>query len=223
MGVKYYVNDTDNNWAIDTLVIFPTILNITEACEYHIFNASSITVIGGTLETGNLASTYHVDGDWYNVSEVVGPPGLDVRFNFSYVGENITCGCVEVYKTYTGHSHHEIQIQVWNFTSGSWHKIGKALYNETVDWVCVGLGHMPEHYLSGGEIWFRFYHPTTGHVAHELQIERIDLRVVYAEECPECPPCEEVPALVAMGKYYALAIILLILGLLLGIGMRRKR
>ena len=37
-----------------------------------------------------------------------------------------------------------------------------------------------------------------------------------------CPPCEGAPA-PSMGKYYALAIILLILGILIGIGMGRRR
>ena len=187
------------------------------ACEYHIYNASSITVIAGTLDSGNLASTYHVDGDWYNVSEVVGPPGLDVRFNFTYIGGNITCGCIEIYKSYTGHSNHEIQIQVWNFTSGAWHKIGEALYNETLDWVCVGLGHMPEHYVSGGELWFRFYHPLNGHISHTLGIERIDLRVVYAELCPAIGAA-------ARPEGWVLTIMIAAIGIpLIILGTRRRR
>lgn len=189
-----------------------------EVCEGHIFNASSIAVIAGTLDDGNLASTFVVDGDWYSVSEVVGPPGLDIRVNFTYIGESVTCGCIEIYHVYLGHSPHEVQVQVWNFTDSSWGKIGKILFNETEGWACVGLGHNPEHYISGGEAWFRFYHPERGHIAHTLHIDRIDLRVVYAEECPACPPA---PSL-AMGKYYAMAIILLILGILLGLGMRKR-
>lgn len=48
------------------------------------------------------------------------------------------------------------------------------------------------------------------------------LRIVTTTDIIPCEECEE-SAPVAMGKYYAMAIILLILGVLIGIGMRRKR
>jgi len=159
---------------------------VNGACEFHIFNASSINVIVGTLNDGNLASTYFIDNDWYNVSEDNAIPGLDVRFNFSDVEGNVSCGCIEVFQTYTGHSNHDVEIQVWNFTSNSWVLLGSFLYNVTADWVCVGLGHDADHYFSGGELWARFYHAGQGHVAHEIQVDRIDLRVVYGEECEAC-------------------------------------
>jgi len=163
-------------------VIFPTVLNETLPCGHNIINASSIDVIVGTLNDGNLASTYFVDDDWYNVSEDNAIPGLDVRFNFSNVGLNVTCGCLEIYQTYTGHSNHEIFIQAWNFTATSWVTLGSFLYNETAGWVCVGLGHDPYHFFSGYAMQARLYHEGQGHLAHEIHIDRINLRVVYAEE-----------------------------------------
>lgn len=210
LGVKYYVNDTDGNWAVDTLIIFPTLgLWGDFVCAPQHFNASSISVIVGTLNAGNLASTYFVDGDWYNVSEVVGPPGLDIRVNFTGVG--LGPGCFEFYQTYTGHAHHAIDVQIWNFTSTSWNTIGPVFFNETANWACIGLGHNYEHFFSGGELFARFHIDGKGHVAHELHIDRITLAVVQADECPP-PTIERVPVddysmiFLAMGLIFCLAI-----------------
>jgi len=160
----------------------PTESDGDSICVPQFFNASSISVIVGTLNDGNLASTYFVDGDWYNVSEVTGPPGLDIRVNFTDVG--VGCGCFEFYQTYLGHSQHEIEVQIWNFTSTSWIMIGPVFYNETANWACIGLGHYYEHFFDAGNLYARFYHEGIGHPTHELQIDRIDLGVVQAEECP---------------------------------------
>jgi len=144
--------------------------------------AISIYVVTGTLNTGNLASTFSIDGNWYNVSEENNAPGLDIRVNFTNVRENMICGCIEIYQTYTGHSQHDIKVQAWNFTSNSWKKIGKMLFNETSDWVCIGFGHYPESYVSNGNMWFRLYHPESGHTAHELHIDKIDMRVYFVSD-----------------------------------------
>ena len=162
----------------------PGIVNITLGA-HHIFNASSISVIVGVLNGGNLASTYFVDDDWYNVSEENAIPGLDVRFNFTGIEGNVTCGCIEVFQTYTGHSQHEMYIQAWNFSDSSWDTLGSFIYNETAGWVCVGLGHNPEHFFNNGNMFVRFYHGDQGHLAHEIHVDRIDLRIVYGEECDE--------------------------------------
>ena len=188
----------------------PLAMGNPESCELHTFNASSITVIAGTLNDGNLASTYAVDGDWYNVSEIHGPPGLDIRFNFTDIEGDIICGCVDIYEIYSGHSPHEIRVEAWNFTSLSWIKISEILFNETANFHCIGISHYAEHILNSGDIWLRFYHETIGHPPHELKIDSINLSVVYEVDCP------------SLGKFYALAIILLILGLLLGLGMRTR-
>jgi len=158
----------------------------TEHLQMDSFNATSIAVVNGTLNDGNLASTYLLDGDWYNVSETNGVPGLDIRVNFTGLGTDQTGGCFEFYHLYSGHSNHEIQVQLWNFTDSSWELVGTVLFNETAGWKCVGLSPLYPHYFSGGKLWARFYHATVGHLAHELQIDEIELHVSYPFECP--PP-----------------------------------
>jgi len=158
----------------------------TEHLQMDSFNATSIVVVNGTLNDGNLASTYLLDGDWYNISETNGVPGLDIRVNFTGLGTDQTGGCFGFYHLYSGHSNHEIQVQLWNFTDSSWELVGTVLFNETAGWKCVGLSPQYEHYFSGGKLWARFYHATVGHLAHELQIDEIELHVSYTFECP--PP-----------------------------------
>lgn len=152
------------------------------------FNASSIAVINGTLTDGLLNATYLIDGDWYNITEENSAPGLDVRFNFTGLGVNQSSGCIDIYHTYKGHSQHEIKIEVWNFTSSTWHIVGNILFNETSGWECSGLGPVVDHLFNDGELWARFYHEGIGHVAHELQIDDINLNVYYPSACP--PPSD---------------------------------
>lgn len=178
----------------------------------HRYNVSSISVIVGTLNAGDIASTYFVDGDWYNVSEKNISPALDIRFNFTDVEENVTCGCVEIYQTYTGHSQHDIKIEVWNFTSTSWKIIGTILFNETADYVCIGLGHTPSHLFNDGNMWFRFHHEEQGHTAHELNIDFIWLRIVFVEDIIWFPP-----------EALILLIFLLVIGSILVYGVYRRK
>ena len=171
-------------------------------CAPEFFNASSIEVIVGTLDDGNLASTYFVDGDWYNVSEVTGPPGIDIRVNFTDVEKG--CGCFEFFQTFIGHPHHDIEVQIWNFTSTSWTTIGPIFFNETANWACIGLGHYYTDYFRGGNLYARFYHEGVGHVGHEFHIDRIDLSTIQADFYP--------PAIEVLVDY---SIIFLAIGIIL--------
>lgn len=193
------------------VIVLQPVLAMGHLADIYPFNASSISVIVGTLNDGQLNSTYSIDGYWYNVSEVVETPGLDVRFNFSDIGINVVSGCIEVYHTFIGHSQHDVLIQVKNFTSESWYQIGTIVYNETIGWDCSGLGKDPDHFFENGTLWARFYHESKGHAPHELKVDQITLYAAISHVSP------------SISKYYALAIILLILGLLIGIGIRRKR
>ena len=151
-------------------------------CYSHAVNASSITVVAGTLNDGNLASTFSVDGDWFNVSEVNDTPGLEILVNFTGVCDNLICGGLDVYHTFTGHSHHEVCIWFYNFTSTTWAKRGAFLFNETAGSVCVGLGDNANHLVNDGTLIARFCNPNQGHVAHELHIDEITLHFTCGEE-----------------------------------------
>ena len=149
----------------------------------NLIKASSVEVIVGSLNDGNNDSIQFIDGDWLSISESVGAPGLDVRINFTDIG-NALCGCFQVYHIFLGVAQHDVQIEVWNFTSSSWHLIGTILFNETIGWECSGLGNTPQHFFSGGELWTRLYHDLSGHPAHEVKLEYVDLRLIYQEETP---------------------------------------
>ena len=192
------------------VTLLPSVLAMGHLADIYSYNVSSISVIVGNLEDGQLNSTFSVDGDWYSVSEVVQTPGLDIRFNFTGITGEPISGCTEIYHTFIGHSQHDILIQIMNFTSDTWYQIGTIIYNETIGWECSGLGNDVSHFFTNGTMWARFYHETIGHTPHELQIDKISLSVATFYGLP------------SMSKSYALAIILLILGILLGLGMRKR-
>jgi len=208
VGVGYYLNDTDNNWAFEPRFVFPTSeVGFDFVCDIKEFNISSVDVVVGTLTDGNLASTYSVDGDWYNVSETAGAPGLDVRFNFTDVDEGPELSSVEFYHLYLGNAQHHVEIQAWNFTSGLWRQMGVIMFNETAGWEHLGLGYTPSDFLKDGEVWARFYHEDSGHSAHELCIDALELRIVYAEEGPPAPKVEDYSIIfLAIGLILMLAI-----------------
>ena len=178
------------------------------------YNVTSIVTVVGDNVTGFLNSTYFKDGDFYSVTEVTGGPGYDIRFNVTGLPENLICLCLDLFMYYDGSGGHTFQIEVWNFTDSNWDFV-EDIPDECCRWFNNTLECIPGDYVQNGTLMGRFYHPSPGNVNHVWGIDYGKLRV-YA-------PYEEVPAVLAMGRYYALAIILLILGILLGLGMRGKR
>ena len=58
------------------------------------YNASSVSVVEGTYISGDRDSLDFVDGDLYQVTESVGAPAIDIRFNFTNINTtsiNINC------------------------------------------------------------------------------------------------------------------------------------
>ena len=182
------------------------------------YNFTSIVTVVGDNVTGFLNSTYFKDGDFYSVTEVTGAPGYDIRFNVTGLPDNLICLCLDLFMYYDGSGGHTFQIEVWNFTDSNWDFI-EDIPDECCRWFNNTLECIPDDYVQNGTLVGRLYHPSPGNVNHVWGLDYGKLRVYVPYEVD----CEEVPALSAMDKYYALAIMLLILGLLIGIGIRRRR
>lgn len=182
------------------------------------YNFTSIVTVVGDNVTGFLNSTYFKDGDFYSAYEVTGAPGYDIRFNVTGLPDNLICICLDLFMYYDGSAGHTFQIEVWNFTDSNWDFI-EIIPDECCQWFNNTLECVPDDYIQNGTLMGRFYHPSPGNVNHVWGIDYGKLRVYVPYEVE----CEEVPVTLAMGRYYAMAIILLILGILLGLGMRGKR
>ena len=134
-----------------------------------------ILTIVGTLDAGDLAAVQTFGGPKYNVSEANGTPGFDIRFNFTGLTErytNIHCG---IYVWYGGNSGHTVEVQAWNYTSGTWgicdtitDGVAFAWFNSTH----LGVG---SDLVSGGILRGRIYHVSPGNINHDIYIDYIEL------------------------------------------------
>jgi len=108
------------------------------------FTPSSILNITGILDSGNITSVqYTDDGDEYNVSEVNGSPGFDIRFNFTTVPPAVGFQ-LNMLISYTGGKSRPADVDVWNYTTTSWETLitGVAADGDKYYWVnnsAVGL------------------------------------------------------------------------------------
>lgn len=150
-------------------------LNISR--ETVTYNLTEIGVIRGTLDAGNLNSTRDIDGDMFNVSEVVGAPGMMISGNFSGVDPEASCLWVVIYSLYDGNLNHDFDIEMWNFTGSAWVEDAHIPDMVAFEWTnstIYGL-RTPGDFLSGGEVRVRLDHETAGNINHDLFIEYFKL------------------------------------------------
>jgi len=135
----------------------------------------------GVLDAGNLASVQVLDGSLYNVSEVVGVPGYDIRFNFTGLTGAYTNVNITYYLWYNGGAGHTVVSQSWNYTSGAWVNCGTITEG-------AGLGWFNFTHIGGGSDLIqdgikmnRIYHTSSGSPVHDIYIDYIGLEL---DICP---------------------------------------
>ena len=137
------------------------------------YNLTEIGVTVGTLDAGDLNSTRDIDGDLYNVSELVGAPGMQISGNFSGVDPDAGCLWVVIYAHYDGNLNHDFDIEVWNFTSSAWVEDSHITDGTELEWFnsTIYALRIPNEFLSGGEVRVRLDHEAPGNINHDLFIE----------------------------------------------------
>ena len=154
----------------------PTVIqNVTGA--WVEYNATAISVITGILDDGFLNSTYFIDADSYEVSEVVGAPGWDIRWNYTNIPVMAICGWMNVFYSYDGNLAHVIEVQLYNWTSSSWDTIGLMVDTGGFVWSNSSMSQYPQNYVNEGLVMARAYHTSPGNINHDIKIEYIKLRV----------------------------------------------
>lgn len=127
-------------------------------------NISSVVTTTGTLDIGNITSFYF-KGDsganrTYNVSEVGGVPGYDIRMNFTNVSERVEAYYFYLYLYYDGVTSHYIEIQLFNFSGDGWTKIGEI--DDTTGFVWHNNSVVSQDFISGNVMSIRVYHYSSG-------------------------------------------------------------
>lgn len=145
--------------------------------EWVEYRASAINASVGVVDGGDLNSTFEIDGDTFNVSEVVGAPGMLLSVNFTGIDPDAECVWVSIWYLYDGNLNHVFEIEVWNFTSSSWITDGLLVDTAVFEWensTIYGL-RIPNEFLSGGEVRVQLNHETPGNINHDLFIDYIRL------------------------------------------------
>ena len=134
---------------------------------------TSITTIEGTYNSGDLNSILtEYDNDYYDVSETVGIPAIDIRINFTDV--TVPFYFITVRAWHTGTEGHEVFLELWNYTSSSWDSYNRY-YDGNRFWEEISLMPDCECYIFDNIIQARLYNDASGNVNHNFLLEYIAL------------------------------------------------
>ena len=135
---------------------------------------SSITVISGVYDFGNLTSLQAVDGKYYRVLETVGSPCLDVRINFTNVEEEWFERSALSFAEYVGNPAHNCSLFIYNFTGDSWHYLHNYPSGAGLSWFNETLPHTgaANPFISiDNELWLRVDHVSNGSNGHYIDLD----------------------------------------------------
>jgi len=111
----------------------------------------------------------------YNVSEVAGIPGFDVRINFTNITTNNIYYNLTINLKYTGPSTstHQVNVELQN-NSGNWITLGE--FSNTASFTNKNFTiSNSSNYINSSVIRARIYHDETGNINHDLSIDYIKL------------------------------------------------
>ena len=142
------------------------------------YNLTEFNATVGTVDAGLLSSTFSVDGNTFDVSEVVGVPGMMLSGNFSGVDEDAISLWLLIYAYYDGNLNHDFDIEVWNFEGSVWVEDNHILDGVALEWFNSTIYpiRVPNDFLSNGEVRIRLDHESAGNINHDLFIDLIQLQ-----------------------------------------------
>lgn len=142
------------------------------------YNLTEFNASVGTVDAGLLSSTFFIDGIMFNVSEVVGVPGMRLSGNFTDVDEDAISLWLLIYAHYDGNLNHDFDIEFWDFESSAWIEdehitdvLELTWFNSTVYRLRI-----PARFLRNGEVRIRLDHEAAGNMNHDLMIDQIQLQ-----------------------------------------------
>ncbi len=174
------VNQTGGTWYnsswsavnFETVYFIPDTGNLLNG-SWVDYNLTEIGVTRGTLDSGNLASTYFIDGDMFNVSEVAMTPGMGISANITGIDENAISLWITIYALYDGNLNHDFDIEVWDFTNSVWVEDSHIEDGVVLGWVNSTIYDLriPVDFLNAGEVRIRLDHESPGNINHDLFID----------------------------------------------------
>jgi len=136
------------------------------------WEANSLTINTGAIDSGALTDTYVIDGTDLVLGEVTGDPGFDYEIDFAGIPGDLVSFRFIMYGYYSGNAAHTTLVQAWNYTTSAWVLLGN-LPDESGDQSYIFPTIPTADYVSGGAAIFRLYHPQSGVGSHDLNIDML--------------------------------------------------
>jgi hypothetical protein len=144
----------------------------------------------------------------FNVSEVVGVPGMQISINFTDVDPAAESLWLLFYGLYEGNLNHDFDIEVWDFENSIWVEDSHIPDMVSFGWINSTIYpiRIPYDFLSDGEVRIRLDHEAAGNINHDLFVEYVRLQAFI--------PLESAAETFQL-FWIAIAISLMIIGILL--------
>lgn len=172
-------------WAIGLVMLLVFVATVMAAD--MTFNATQYHNTTGAITEGQLNSTYWIDADVINISEVVNAPGFDFRFNFTGMAvSNEGYVRFDLNTQYEGNPSHVVYYQLYNRSSLTWDTLGRLTEGGFLNYSYTVTANDSK---SAGIIMTRLYHASAGDINHYQSVNLISATEV--ETLPEEPVEEE--------------------------------
>lgn len=177
-GSNYKENSTYLNIFNDKMISFSekTLNNTIDAkLVTTYYNVTNISLVRGTHQ-GTLQDAQTYNGVSYNVTEVSGANGLDVRFNFTNVEDFNQL--LFRYKTGAGESH-TVSVQIFEFDDSSWENYD--VLSLVSDYTVISLPVLdPDEHLKDGSVMVRFFQSSNGNTGHKHHFDYVTISDGFA-------------------------------------------
>ena len=133
-------------------------------------NHTAQSAVVATIQ-GNQTESGAVDGDWLNITEVVGTPAFDARFNYTIPDNAVSIG-LRLLGVYDGNIGHNVTIEAYNFSSGAWVILDQIPDGSTMTWFNNSISAFnQDDFVQDNVLMIRIYHYSAGNINHHVHID----------------------------------------------------
>lgn len=163
----YYNQTADVDWEVDTNNI-ATVYYVNESIKQYIFDPDASILTKGTTESGNVNSADEHDISYWQLNEVAGIPGFDVKLVYDSVDRTPTQIWFSGY--YNGSASHTVELQLYNYEDAVWEVYTTIPTSTTTNWYTINIADPLEH-VRNDSAQVRFYHSSNGNITHDMFID----------------------------------------------------
>jgi hypothetical protein len=153
----------------------------TPSCVYNY--ACEAFPIVGTISQGNNISLTNEGGDYLNITETAGAPAYNLEWNISWYDD--TLNGIEVSAWYEGNVAHDVDIDLYNHTSGAWDFKIDIIEGSTWENWNFTFGNLVDYqHPTDDTITGRLIHTSPGNVNHRLSVDFIKVAQIGPPPVP---------------------------------------